>query len=243
MSDQHGAVNAAHVQVVDDSESVGGESASRTMTGAVTRSVCRDSVQLRGQPFGNLMPVGRRPGLTMQQHQLVTTERGQIVSAVSMKSRGSVLSIGHPLGRPAARCCVGPAALAAPEDQEDQPAGQCDQPEAGKAVEQHRSQRLAGAQTGGDEREAHGTLGNAEPARSDVQTLRRDTRAVDKQEIIPGNGAASGADAHDEDCRVSEPVDHAQAGHRDPGGWRKPERAQPFGPGPDYRAGIIGRPA
>jgi hypothetical protein len=115
------------------------------------------------------------------------------------------------------------AALAAPEEPEDQPAGECDQPEAGQAVEQDRSQRLARSQTSGDEGQAQSSLGHPKAAWRDVEALRGDSGAVDKQEIIPGHGAASGADAHDEHCRVSEPVDDAQAGHRHPARRRKLE--------------------
>src|SRR5580700_3254099 len=138
MPDQHGAVNAAHVQVVDDSAGVGGESAGRKLTGAISRPVCRDRVELGRQLSGNLMPVGRRAWLTMQRHQLVNTELGRSVSAVSLGGHGSVLSIGYPLGWPVARRGGAPTALAAPEEQEDQPACECDQPEARQAVEQYR---------------------------------------------------------------------------------------------------------
>jgi hypothetical protein len=136
-----------------------------------------------------------------------------------------------------------PTAPAATEEPEDHPARQRDEPEAREAIEQHGSQRLAGAQAGGNKGHAESALGHPETSRRDVEALRSDPSAVDKQEIIPGNGGASGADAYDEDCRVGEPVDHAQTGHGHPVGWRKLERAQPVCPGPDDRAGILGRPA
>jgi hypothetical protein len=64
--DKHGALDAAHVQVIDYSTGVGGESAGRKVTGAVSRPVCRDRVELRWQPPGNLPPVSGRAWLTVQ---------------------------------------------------------------------------------------------------------------------------------------------------------------------------------
>jgi hypothetical protein len=55
---------------------------------------------------------------------------------------------------------------------------------------------------------------------------------------VPGHGASDGADAHGEDCRVGEPVDQAQAGHRQPARGGKLQRAQPLRPGPDGGSGI-----
>jgi hypothetical protein len=59
MSDQHGAIDAPRVQVIDDGAGIGRETARRKLTGAVSRPIWRDYVEPRRQPFGDLMPVGR----------------------------------------------------------------------------------------------------------------------------------------------------------------------------------------
>src|SRR5258707_4938991 len=125
MPDQYGALDAAHVQVGDNSAGVGGESAGRKLTGPVSRPVCRDGVKLGGQPPGNLMPVSGRAWLTMQQHQLVNAEPAWSVNSVSVGGHRGVLSGRCPLGWPVAQRGVVLPALAVPEEEEHQPSGGC----------------------------------------------------------------------------------------------------------------------
>jgi hypothetical protein len=99
-----------------------------------------------------------------------------------------------------------PSTGVAPQPQQDQPSGECDEPEAGQPVEQYRGQGLAGAQPGGDQGQAERSLGDPEPAGRDVQALRGDARAVDQQQVVPGHGGAGGADAYGQDRRVGQPV-------------------------------------
>src|SRR5260221_6470563 len=117
MPDQYGALDAAHVQVGDNSAGVGGESAGGKLTGPVSRPVCRDGVKLGGQPPGNLMPVSGRAWLTMQQHQLVSAERAWSGNLVGVRGRGFI-SGWCPLGWPVARRGVVVPALPGPEEEE-----------------------------------------------------------------------------------------------------------------------------
>src|SRR3984957_9393947 len=119
----------------------------------------------------------------MQQHQLVTTVRRECANTPYVRAKQ----------RPRSRCPLGwlvaqrravSTRPAPPEEPEDQPADECDQPEAGKAVKEHGSQRLAGAHAGGHEGQAESPLGHPEAAWRDVEALRGDPRAVDKQEVI-----------------------------------------------------------
>src|SRR5580704_19048959 len=115
----------------------------------------------------------------MQQHQLVTAERGHRVAALWVRGEQRVRSECPP-GWLVAQRSGGRTALAAAKEPEDHPARHCDEPEAGKTVEQHRSQRLAGPQAGGNEGQAERALGHTETTWRDVEALRGDSRTVDK---------------------------------------------------------------
>jgi len=77
---QHRARDAAPVQVVEDGAGVRGEPSGRLRAAAVARPVGGNRVELGGQPCGDLVPVGGRAGLPVQQHQLVSTQPGWRVS-------------------------------------------------------------------------------------------------------------------------------------------------------------------
>src|SRR5258708_27210396 len=98
MPDQYGALDAAHVQVGDNSAGVGGESAGGKLTGPVSRPGCRDGGKLGGQPPGNLMPVTGRAWRTMQQHPLVNAQPAWSVNSVRVGGRRAVLSRKCPPG-------------------------------------------------------------------------------------------------------------------------------------------------
>ena len=182
-------------------------------------------MKLGGQPSGDLLPVGGRAGLPVQQHQFASAQPD-----------------GHawPGNRTVPRRTGIAPGPGTPQPEHDQPSGQCDQPETGQAVKQHRRQGLAGTQPGGYQRQAERSLSDSEPAGRDVEALRGDARAVDQQKIVPGDGGAGGADAHGEDRRVGEPVGQGQAGRRHPAGRGQPERTQSLCPGPDGLVGFGG---
>ncbi len=118
MPDQYGALDSAHVQVVDNSAGVGGESAGGKLTGAVSRPVRRDRVKVCGQPPGNLMPVSGRAWLTVQQHQLVNAERAWSVHPVSVAGHRGVRSGWSTAGWPVVQRGVVLPALAVPEEED-----------------------------------------------------------------------------------------------------------------------------
>ena len=64
---EHRGGDAARVQVVEDGAGVRGEPAGRKLAGAVAWPVGGDGVELCGQPRGDLLPVGGRAGLPVQQ--------------------------------------------------------------------------------------------------------------------------------------------------------------------------------
>jgi acyl-CoA dehydrogenase len=122
---EHRAGDAARVQVVEDDAGVRGEPARGKLAGAVARPVSCHGVKLGGQQPGDLLPVGRRAGLPVQQHHLVRIQRGGRArlgdGAVPRRSRAA-------------------PGTGTPQPEHDQPSSQYDQPETGQAVEQHRRQ-------------------------------------------------------------------------------------------------------
>jgi hypothetical protein len=148
---EHRARDAARVQVGEDRAGVRGEPPRRKLAGAVSRAVRCHGVKLGGQPSGDLLPVGGRAGLPVQQHQFASAQPD-----------------GHawPGNRTVPRRTGIAPGPGTPQPEHDQPSGQCDQPETGQAVKQHRRQGLAGTQPGGYQRQAERSLSDSEPRRA-----------------------------------------------------------------------------